>query len=527
MKLKRLLIFMLITVMGFAVFGGCAPKNNDPNTLYIKAYNGGYGLGFLEEVKKSFEKANPDIKVDIKSIVKNHKVADELLSGKSTTDIYFFHLDMFTYLQRPMTINGTTYERILADLTDIYQEKLLDEDVTMLEKMSEDFVEYYSMTDEKTNQTKYYTVPWASGQAGLIINNKLWKSEWQIPKTTDELIALADDIKAANMWPFIYCESDPYWQPYMSVWAAQHDGLEKVNAFRDGYAPDGNRYVPEMMLYEGLLEGLKVLEVLLKDSNKYVNPYKSSDFTTVQNYFLEGDKKIVININGDWLEREARSNYSADEIDITYIKAPVISSLGTQLGITDEELSQIIDCIDNDKEMTAFTSTEGYTNEEVVERVKQARSLNISVSGSHTAWIPAYSSKVDMAKKFLQYMATDEGIKAYVKGSKGYVPPYQFDYVGNQETSSHMSSFMKDVNTILTNSFDKNNDKDRYFFFKQDKNRIFCLGGLRQINIGKPVESYLAAVNPKDYKDAQGVFDENYDKVKAAWMTTILNAGLN
>lgn len=527
MKLKKILALLVTITIVSVNFIGCVPTKNDPNTIYIGIYNGGYGTDFIYELKKGFENKYPEIKVDIKTLVKNHKVTDELVSGKSNTDIYFFHTDMFTYLQKPMTVNGQTYDRILADLTDVYETVLPGETATLKDKLSSDFLDNAAMVDENTGEVKYYTLPWATGQAGLIINNKLWNNDWEIPNTTDELIMLAQQIKNQGKWPFIYCESDPYWQSYMSVWAAQYDGLDNVNAFRNGYAPDGNRYVPEIVLYEGLSEGLEVLEVLLKDSNKYINPYKSSDFTTVQGYFLEGDKNIVMNINGDWLEREARSNYSADEIDIKYIKAPVISSLGTQLGITDSELSQIIDCIDNNKTMIDFSSTKGLTNENVVERVNEARSLNISVSGSHTAWIPAYSSKVESAKKFLQYMATDEGIRAYVKGSQGYVLPYQYDYMNDAETLSYMSPFMKGVNKILINSFDKNNNKDRYYFFKSDKNPIFNLGGLRQLNIGKPVESYLAAVNPNDYKNAQDIFIENYEKVKASWQTIMLNSGLN
>ena len=48
-----------------------------------------------------------------------------------------------------------------------------------------------------------------------------------------------------------------------------------MNDYDDGYDPNGERYTPELVLYKGFEEALKVLETLLKNENGYMQPEQS------------------------------------------------------------------------------------------------------------------------------------------------------------------------------------------------------------------------------------------------------------
>ena len=518
----------MVVVAAFSTFAGCTPKGDSADVLTINIFEGGYGTDFIDALADIFEDENPGITVKKNVIYNASDAITEFLSGVAKTDIYFTRGEIFRYVSQPMVLNGTSYTYAIEDLTDLFfNEDIPGEEVTIAEKMSEEFLDFSSYT-YKDDTTKYFTVPWAPGQMGIIINKKVWKSSWVIPNTTDELIDLCKQIKNEGVYPFVYCLDDPYWNLFSPVWAAQYDGLEAMENFWNGYDADGNRYVPEIFLYQGFLESLKVMEELLKESNGFMHPYsKTLDFTSTQNYFIDPQYNIAMTVNGDWLNRELLKNYTADEIDIELIKAPVVSALADKLGIGNEVMSAVIDAIDDGTTVPDVDSTKGYSDDEVIAAIREARGINISASGAHQAWIPAYSNSKENAKKFLQLMASDRGIEAYVKATNGHILPYDYDYFGNSELKEIMSPFLKSVNQLIIDSTDPENTEETFYFLNYPKDPLFSMSGLKQFMNGMDnYEVYFSASIAQDFKSAEDIYRENYQYVRDRWSTYKLNAGI-
>lgn len=144
------------------------------------------------------------------------------------------------------------------------------------------FLDFNTFT-QSDGSKKYYTMPWMQGPVGIVVNNNLWKDEYgKFPNTTDDFAEFCNMLKNKGVTPFIYSLETSYWDDIYSVWMAQYDGQDGIKSFYDGYASyyhvdeSGNivegvaqngeetpRYVPEMMLDQGLREALGVLENIL------------------------------------------------------------------------------------------------------------------------------------------------------------------------------------------------------------------------------------------------------------------------
>ena len=514
--LKRIVCTALsfVCAAGAASMAGCGKKDaDDPNTLVIDAFEGGYGIKWLQEIADRFEEKNEGVTVKVYGTQDDSVFSEHLMSGRLTSDIVFERYPFWERVMRPTTIGNTTYDCLLEDLTDIYTSKIPGEDVTVEEKLIDEVADYYK-TDGK-----YYHFNWAVGPMGILYNEKQWKTGWKIPRTTDELIELCDTIKADKKIPFVYSLKNTYWGFY-DVWAAQYEGLEAMNDYDDGYDPNGERYTPELVLYKGFEEALKVLETLLKNENGYMHlSSQEYTFTEAQIKFLEGE--AVMQPNGDWIESEMSANFSEDEVTIQFIKTPVISSIVDKCpsitGTAEEKQEKLEAVIDYVDEVENARIPEGVSDEDV-ERIRTARSLLHVTGQDHTAYVPVYSKKKDLAKRFLQFMATDEAIELYVKASGGYRTMFRYDY-DKPEIQNAMSSFMKSANELVENS--------RLFFLKH-KDPIFSLTGMvfmRNGITGTP-ESYLSAVNSKDYLSASEIYQKNYTSLKSQWKNYLASANI-
>lgn len=510
---KRAVCAALAVVCAAGIVGCGGRAEDDPNTLIIDAFEGGYGIKWLNAIADKFEEKNEGVTVKVYGTQDDSMFSTALLSGRLTSDIVFERYPFWERILRPTTIGNTTYDCLLEDLTDIYTSKIPGEEVTIEEKLAPEVAEYYK-TDGK-----YYHFNWAVGPMGILYNEKQWKSGWQIPRTTDELIELCDTIKADKKIPFIYSLKNTYWGFY-DVWAAQYEGLDAMKDYDDGYDSNGNRYQPELVLYKGFEEALKVLETLLKNENGYMHPSSQQyTFTEAQIKFLEGE--AVMQPNGDWIESEMSANFSEDEVSIRFMKTPVISSIVDKCpSITgtdaekQEKLEQIIDYADG----VAGASIPDGVSAEDAERICTARSLIHTTGQEHAAYIPVYSKKKELAKKFLQYMASDEAIEIYVKNSGGYRTMLEYDYE-KPELQAAMSSFMKDTNRLV--------EESRLFFLKH-KDPIFSLTGMvfMRNGITSTPETYLSATNPRDYLSASEIYQKNYTSLKSQWKNYLATANI-
>lgn len=513
--MKKFLALSMSALISVSCFAGCGGAKVNTKALLISVFDGGYGSQWADDIAAAFEeKTGIEVEVDPSTYVDGFRTALE--SGTTQTDLFFGKKAQWDLFYKEVKAGSQKYKPIFADLTDIYTSVIPGEEKTLQKKLAPDVADLLNFGTEE--DPVYYTYSWAIGDMGIIVNNKLWDDSWTYPNTTDEMLALCDTIKAAGKTPFVYSLDYSYWDGYYQYWCAQYEGKESMAAYWAGYDKSGRRYQPELVNLQGALEGLKVLEALLDNDKGYQHPAsKSINFTQSQNYLLEGE--AVMQPNGDWLETEMQGNYDPGEVDISLRKIPVVSSLGTKLGITDEKLSKIVSYVDGNGEKPAVESTKGYSEDEVIEAVREARNLFISSSNSHIAYVPAYSDKILEAKQFLQFMSSDEGIRLYANATLGAGLPLEYDYLGDDQIE--MSAFMRSSHEMM---------KGGSHYMDNMKDRLRALGGVYFINH----ENYLgvsrvfsSSKSSSSYLTAERLFIVNYTYMRERWDTIFLtNAGL-
>ena len=518
--MKKLLSMLCsLALCGAAVFGFAGCSKEDPaKTLYVELSNAGFGINWIDPLIDIFEEEHPGITVKKTYLTKQDSaMVGKVTSGATHIDILFPESDeMFNNYNQSLTVNGVKYDSPYADLTDIYNAKVPGEDITLKDKMDASYRAKAALT--VNGEERFYTTPWMQAPMGIAINNKIYKEEYgKLPNTTNELLDYCKNLKKKGVTPFIHSIATSYFNDIYDVWVCQYNGRENQKKFYEGYAicgdHKGERYVPDMFDDDGIREALRFLEELLSPDNEYFHRLSSLDFTQVQNTFLEGDQNILFMPTGAWLEREMEANYDPGEVDINYIDMPVISALGKKLGITDAELSAIIDYVDGDTATEpAFTSTVGTSKADVIAAVREARSMTPSLN-QYNAIIPSYSSKIGLAKEFLQLMASDRGMEAMLENC-GSCTPYKYD-ISTSPVKDKISPLMYSINVLAEKG---------YTFFKKDD--LFRLNALQLVNgSGSGVVGLLASTDAGYRKSADELVDSSVSDVASMWQSFMQKLG--
>lgn len=517
--MKKIVALLLCVMMGcICIVSLTACKKEDPaSTLYIDISNAGYGIKWLDPLEKIFESEHQGIDVKIRSVVKNDgNYVQKCLSGSADTDLFFVETNVLKFVDTPVTASsGKRYDHPFMDLTELYNEKIPGEDQTIVQKMRPEYLAFNTVDGAN------YTFPWMESMMGFVINKSVYRESWgKIPNTTDKLFKFCDEIKD-ECNPFIYSFNDPYYLDVYNLWMAQYHGNTDMTRFYDGYAVSGpakgERYVPEMFLDDGLLAALEVVNKLVNYDNGYQDKLSYTlSFTDAQNRFLDPENKDLFMADGAWLQREMEMNYTPDEVNVEFVRMPVVSALGTKLGISDDILSQIIDYADGIvSEPPAFTSTKGLDSQAVIDEVVAARKM-VPSNHLHAAFIPAYSTKGDLAKEFIQLMASDRGIAAMMKETQ-LKPPMKFN-VFDEQYDIELSQFMTSVYTLA----------DQSTYNIQAEGALFRKAGLGLVNNQGYFTQQMGASNPKDRKDATRIFSDSYAYVSdySHWQSFLNAAGI-
>lgn len=289
---------------------------------------------------------------------------------------------------------------------------------------------------------RYYMTSWAGGMMGFLYNETLLKNLGiEVPRTTEQLKAACATIKSSdsplnttdNGYSFVQAKDNTYWDYLHDVWWAQYDGIDTYRNFWNGYDAATHKRSTKIFDQQGKVETLKVFRDLLDYGKGYYNPSSSTyNFIQSQTLFLQG--KAAFAVNGDWFENEMKryANQIKEEqghIDtFKMMRTPIVSALGTKLGITDGELSDIVDYVDGTRaDEPTFASTAGLTNAKVIAAVREARTVVFSLGPNHNAVIPKYANGKQPAIDFLRFMATDIANEQYIKSTGGSNLPFRYD----------------------------------------------------------------------------------------------------
>jgi len=530
-----LAVGMMLTATGCDLFKTSKPPV-DSETLAIQVVNKGYGDAWVQPLIDAF-KADTGKKAVYYDMQYNSKAATVLETGWEINQI-----DLIFDIQGFNVVNLITkfQNNNLADLSDIYDDAL-DGYGDTNNTLNDLLYPFFKETVTYFNDGKQYGVPWALGLEGLVYNASLFSQyNLSVPKTTDELIALSEEITKLNnggyvkngndnVYPFLY-SSSTYSEYLVTPWWVQYEGLTEYYNYLEGWCSEHELYDSCVIKQMGRYEAIDVVANMYAFENGYANPNcPGYAFGKAQTLFLDGLSFMLA--TGDWVEREMQATIKEKEElaaskgetyvapDIRFMKLPVISAIIDNLpqgSIEDDAtLSQVVAYIDGE-----IATAPAGVHADDIEYVRIARTLSMVETG-HSAIVPADSPKIDLAKDFLKYMLSAKGQNVLMKYSLGNRSPLMVD-VSSYDSYNDLSTFAKSKQTLM----DGANLVGRHYYTK-----MTLLGGLQIFSSNVSTRESTLGKDPNKqgdgYKSAVTLFNEEFDYYDNRWDDMLVSARLS
>lgn len=519
--LKRGLLCTLAGLTALAPLSSCGKKNKIKDTetnVIMQLYLGGFGSEGFEAVKKRFEEIYAEEGYTVTIIPGAHlvgkQVTDTLQLGPTITKTDLFFGGGFDH--KPVVAQGksflqdATVDCALEDLTQLYESKVYGENVTLKDKMFSDFANYSSY------EGKYWTVSWNASITGLLYNADLFEvaGETELPRTSDELLALVERIKDRKEIPFTFTGKASYWEYCALPWWRQFASDEEVEDFWNCLNASGEES-PDVFKSHARLQAFKIVEACIGDADNFNERALKDTHIEAQTRFYDGTEKIWMMPSGSWAENEMSLNgYKAGKKDIGMMRVPVSSSvIYTDVDKTnyrfetvrdDAKLSEVVKAVDEGK-----TGVEGVAATEF-EAIKKMRRYVSTEGYASSVVIPSYANAKEAAKKFLLFLASDEAGQIYYDATKTYLP---FN-TSNIKTGDTPTRFQSDVRKIM---------KDVSFVSKYDsKNPLFFMTDMTFTSNQKFMDLSMATTETSEKMTAEKWMDyihryvsENFDSYQS------------
>ncbi|ONI81589.1 hypothetical protein ALI144C_20015 [Actinosynnema sp. ALI-1.44] len=162
---------------------------------------------------------------------------------------------------------------------------------------------------------KIYGVPSELSLHVLFYNAKIFRQQGiQPPTTWDELLAVADKLKAGGVDPIAITG---LFEPYMGMWSdhlwMRTVGYDKTRAV----LTEGKGHITEN---PGFLQGLQMLQQL-RDKGSFLKGFEGTDFTAAQAQFFQGKAGMIL--MGTWLVSEM-ANVIPRDFEIGVVAFPSV-----------------------------------------------------------------------------------------------------------------------------------------------------------------------------------------------------------
>ena len=433
-RTNKFLTLALCAALSVSAFSACAQKDdtvvpfepevidneNDKlsGSINIRVWEGGYGVNWLDQVIGAFNAKYPDVKIGVSESVERQQVFGDITGKSEKYDIIFSENNVAEYS-----------EDCLSQIDDLYAFTTKGESRTVAEKLNPVYTELLQYKGH------YYQIPSYVGAYGLVYNND-FISDDEVPVTTDELKALCQNLKNMSLTPIIFSGDSgvDYWNFAYCTWFAQYEGRTAYRAALNGsiIGENGEQKIdPSSAYLTGGLKAMQVCEDLLWFENGYIYaPSTGTSFIEAQRYFLQGQQAMMY--NGSWMFNEMQTMFpDGADYDFKMMKMPVISAIKEKCSTieNDAELSALVHAIDNGE--TALKGTGYEVSEADYAKVKEARSFYYAGGENANAVVPINARNKELAKRFLAFMYSDEGIKAHASAHAGNVLPVQGVDFGN------------------------------------------------------------------------------------------------
>ena len=441
MKMKKIVFPVVITAIAVVGLSGCKKgvAAGGSGTIQIRAYNGGYGVDWLHEAAKEFQKAHPDVKFDFieeSALVTSEVVQQEIaLPSNNQIDMYFLNgIDVDMLLQKSYSALKTRNQVLLEPLNDVFESKAIDvngkEESETIE--SRFFAGYKEAVQYDGSYSKWqgsmFTLPWANAMTGLFVNpSVLERYNIDMPLTSNEFIAAIEMIatqgKNDGIYPWSWGGDNAagYWSFLYETWFGQYSGQKKFYDFVKCDPGDGTIKQNGYKVYEdtGILESLNAMFGVL-DLSYSSNGSASKKHMEAQTEFVTG--KSAFMCDGDWVLNEMKRDYFDTAKNVKMIGVPILSSIGTEIGITDSELHTLVEMIDQHKTNSEIKTVLPSLDDTKIARVYNARCIYDSIGGSHTIVVPSYSDAKDVAKLFIRYLYSNDGCRVFRNSTYSNLP---------------------------------------------------------------------------------------------------------
>ena len=367
MKMKRFLA--LSTTLCLVVsLAACSTKTstNDSKTkeekvLKIAGLNGGYGVDHWKELASKFEAANPGVKVEL-TLEKN--IADVLrpqIQAKNVPDIIYLSVGAEGKLTDTLI-----KEKAIQDITDVFSMQVPGENVKVKDKITPGFLD--TLITNPYGDGKTYLAPLFYSPCGLFYNKALVGEgkKYPLPKTWDELLTLGETAKKDGIALFTY-PTTGYFDAFFYALLNEVGGSDLFNKAMNYDASAWSS--PEATKAFELVG--KLAKYVHKDTVANAN---KEGFTKNQQLIL--DNKALFVPNGTWLPGEMKNAPRANGFEWGFTALPKVTDSGNSYSYTFFE----------------------------------------------QMYIPNGAKNVDLAKKFMAYMYSDEAAKIIYEKS-GAVQP--------------------------------------------------------------------------------------------------------
>ncbi len=452
---------LLVVGSTFPACGGNAGIVDDPTTINVKMFKGGFGVEWVYELKAKFEEVYKDegYKVNIvapSSDMRGSVPLSDLAKGYATTktDLY-----ITGDIQSAQVGKNNSYGEkgvALVEETEqlVYKQKAIgydgvEEDKTVEEKLDANMLTWLKDAESEDSDNVYYGVPYINPIAGVVVNTrKLAKYGYtETPRTTNEFIQMSTDIYLGNdelpensyesgTYPFTYFSNSAgggagYGSGWINAAIAQYDyeTYKQLETFTKYNPETGKR---DYMIEDGY-------EVYNTNATKYCielmyflfDPVMAAPGSTTQQMdksqgqiMKDAKGNAVFMVNGSWMLNEVALTYKNYLQDIDFINYPVLSIIGveefgagTTLNLSEKEadelLSYIVKLVDQNKTIEEIiadvqTNKNKTVSQESVERIAFSRGLNYNRGIEHQCFITKGSEKKDIAALFLRMLASDD-----------------------------------------------------------------------------------------------------------------------
>lgn len=514
----------LMAALGLAStfgFTSCVKKSDDENTLEISVNIGGYGSESFKAIAKEFEKTHSGVSVVVNDVyLRLDQLEANLKNPRSTTtDLYVTGNGTLLkgYVAKGKSFTASYDGVILEDISSVYQAKVEGEDVTVGEKMYDEFRDFYTWDMNNDGVTENYIMPWHANVMSFIYNERVVNAVLKgksLPRTTNEFLALAKEIKANGVNPFVLT-LDPaahYWQAPVETWWAQYSGISNYNNFFHGI--NNNAYSKDIYTDWGRFVGLTEMERLIYAPNGLIDPDSPSlEFSQAQNKIFNGSAAFMA--NGDWFENEMKDSDSKSN-EARMMRTPVTSALSEKLSYYSDDrqtfyqlsaekqqeydtlLSSIVAYVDGeiDKE-----SLDARIKENDISIVSEARKIARTNASTNAMFIPAFAKGKEIAKEFLAFMAKDSNLELFMDNTTGSHLVFDYDFNKTEERKARydkLSEFRKSV-------YDIENNVSLIRFANEP---IEYKGGLMAYcDLSTQLETYMISSNSGDRKTGKDIYD--------------------